>query len=269
MRQGCAGITETCDRISAIPVLRQGRYEVRLARSADDLALALRLRALSFREGTRAGTSDGLDFDAFDAWCQHLLVCDLASGALVCCFRLMALTDGSSIHRTYSAQFYNLRALASYPHPMLELGRFCLHPESHDPDILRLAWAAVARIVDETRAEMLFGCSSFQGTDAGRHADAFALLKDRHLAPPRWLPRVKAPQVFRFARTLASVTPDLTRALRGMPPLLRTYLTMGGWVSDHAVVDRDLNTMHVFTGLETSFIPPARARALRRLAESS
>ena len=51
-----------------------------------------------------------------------------------------------------------------------------------------------------------------------------------------------------------------------MPPLLRSYLTMGGWVSDHAVVDRDLNTLHVFTGLEIASIPAARAKALRASA---
>jgi L-ornithine Nalpha-acyltransferase len=49
-----------------------------------------------------------------------------------------------------------------------------------------------------------------------------------------------------------------------MPPLLRSYLAMGGWVSDHAVVDRDLNTLHVFTGLEIRAIPEARARRLLR-----
>jgi L-ornithine Nalpha-acyltransferase len=51
-----------------------------------------------------------------------------------------------------------------------------------------------------------------------------------------------------------------------MPPLLKTYLMMGGWVSDHAVVDRDLGTMHVFTGVEISAIPPARKRLLRSVA---
>jgi L-ornithine Nalpha-acyltransferase len=35
-----------------------------------------------------------------------------------------------------------------------------------------------------------------------------------------------------------------------LPPLLRTYLGMGGWVSDHAVVDRELDTLHVFTCVE-------------------
>ena len=54
--------------------------------------------------------------------------------------------------------------------------------------------------------------------------------------------------------------------MAGMPPLLRTYLLMGGWVSDHAVVDRDLGTLHVFTGLEIGAIPPARKRLLRGVA---
>lgn len=110
---------------------------------------------------------------------------------------------------------------------------------------------------------MLFGCSSFRGVEAQDYMDAFALLKERHLAPPRWLPRVKAPKVFRFASLLKLKRPDLRLANRRMPPLLRTYLTMGGWVSDHAVIDNELNTLHVFTGLEIAAVPPSRARLLR------
>ena len=51
-----------------------------------------------------------------------------------------------------------------------------------------------------------------------------------------------------------------------MPPLLRTYLLMGGWASDHAVVDRQLNTMHVFKGVEVGAISAARKRLLRALS---
>ena len=54
--------------------------------------------------------------------------------------------------------------------------------------------------------------------------------------------------------------------MQRMPPLLRSYLAMGGWVSDHAVVDRDLDTLHVFTGFEVRAIPEARVRALRLAA---
>jgi putative hemolysin len=150
---------------------------------------------------------------------------------------------------------------------MIEMGRFCIRPGRQDADILRLAWAALTALVDAGGVEMLFGCSSFRGTEAGAYDDAFALLREKHLAPRRWRPRVKAPAVVRFAEGLRA-RPDPKRAVARMPPLLRSYLQMGGWVSDHAVIDRDLGTLHVFTGLEVAAIPPVRARLLRHLSAS-
>ena len=153
---------------------------------------------------------------------------------------------------------------------MVEMGRFCIHPDWRDPDILRVAWGAMTRFVDETGVEMLFGCSSFHGTEAAAYLDAFAMLKDGHLAPKRWLPRVQGAGRLPLRPAAAPVPAAMPkRAMQAMPPLLRTYLLMGGWVSDHAVVDRDLNTLHVFTGLEIAAIPPARARLLRAVAEQA
>lgn len=247
--------------------LRKGRYQARLAETPDDITRAQRLRYLAFVAARRPGGAEaaeaGLDADDFDARCRHVLVEEVASGTLVCCFRLLPLEGGAEIGRTYSAQFYELSGLSDYQGRMVEMGRFCLHPAWHDPDILRIAWAAMTRIVDEEKVEMLFGCSSFLGTEAEAYRDAFALLREKHLAPRRWLPRVKAPAVFRFGRLLRRTRPDPKRALQSMPPLLRTYLMLGGWVSDHAVVDRELGTLHVFTGLEVKSIPPARARLFR------
>lgn len=239
--------------------LKKGRYSSRFAGSDADLLAAQRLRTLCFR-----GTTEGvpLDADDFDRICDHVLVEDDRTGALVCCFRILPLTTGDEIDRSYSAQYYELSALRDFDGPMVEMGRFCIHPDRHDADILRVAWAAMTSYVDDNGVEMLFGCSSFHGTDSDRYLDAFAMLKERHLAPKRWLPRVKAPNVFRFAQKLRR-KPDAKRAMLGMPPLLRTYLLMGGWVSDHAVVDQHMNTLHVFTGLEIRAIPAARKRLLR------
>jgi putative hemolysin len=146
---------------------------------------------------------------------------------------------------------------------MVEMGRFCVDPAHSNPDVLRAAWGAMTDFVEQRGVGMLFGCSSFQGVDAEAYSDAFALLRERHLAPKRWLPRVKAPKVFRFARALRLRRPDMAAATRRMPPLLRSYLALGGWVSDHAVIDNDLNTLHVFTGVEIARVPPARVRLLR------
>ncbi len=248
-------------------MLRKGRYHARMAETPGDLLAAQTLRHRGFIAGTGAlSRKNDRDTDSYDERCRHVLVEDTRSGELVCCFRLLPLRDGAEIAQSYSAQYYGLSALEAFEGRMVEVGRFCIHPDmSHDPDILRVAWGAMTRFVDETGVEMLFGCSSFQGTETESYLDAFAMLKARHLAPKRWCPKVKAPKVFRFASRLRRA-PDQKAALRSMPPLLRTYLMMGGWVSDHAVVDHDMNTLHVFTGLEIAAVPPARARALRMVA---
>ncbi|WP_319823657.1 GNAT family N-acetyltransferase [Thalassovita sp.] len=239
--------------------LIRGRYRAHLADSPIGIRQAQELRHLCFHG------AEGVDSDSFDAICTHFLIEDLRTGQLVCCFRVLPLGQGKDIGRSYSAQFYELSALESFDGPMIELGRFCIHPDAGDPDILRLAWGLLARFVDDNGVKMLFGCSSFRGTDTAEYLDAFAMLRDRHVGPRRWLPRVKAPQVYRFAQKLRRA-PDVKRALLRMPPLLKTYLLMGGWVSDHAVVDRQMNTLHVFTGLEISAIPPVRLRQLRAVA---
>lgn len=239
------------------------RYVARTARSRNDIESAQRLRALTFGTARRGAA---LDIDPFDARCIHILVEDMRSGMLACCFRFLPLAGGGEIGQSYAAQFYELKALARFNGPMVEMGRFCVHPQAGSPDVLRAAWGAMTRYVDDNGIEMLFGCSSFHGTDATAYLDAFAMLKDRHLGPRRWLPRVKAPSVFRFAQNLRQRTPDARLAMLRMPPLLRTYLAMGGWVSDHAVVDPHLDTLHVFTGLEVSAIPAARQRLLRAVA---
>ncbi|MCP4821636.1 MAG: GNAT family N-acetyltransferase [Shimia sp.] len=240
--------------------LEKGRFLARVAQSPSDLGAAQRLRRLAFM-----GNSEGtVDADPHDDACTHILVEEQDSGVLVCCFRFLALQGGDEIDRSYSAQFYELSALRTFDGAMVEIGRFCIHPDWTDPDILRVAWGAMTAYVDDNNIELLFGCSSFAGTDAQQYLDAFAMLRDRHIAPSRWLPKVKAPTVFRFAARLRR-RPNLKLAQLAMPPLLRTYLMMGGWVSDHAVVDQQMNTLHVFTGLEIKNIPPARKRLLRAI----
>ena len=247
-------------------MLSKGHLRAREAETAADLQAAQRLRWLAFM-GKRGASDDGtaVDADDCDADCRHVLIEDRRSGQLLATFRFLHLHSGAEIDRPYSARHYDLDRLRDFPGPMVEMGRFCIHPDRHDPDIVRIAWAAMTRFVEESGIEMLFGCSSFIGTDPALHAEAFAALRDGHLAPRRWWPRIKAPQVFRFARALLPAKPDPQRAMAAMPPLLRSYLAMGGWVSDHAVVDTGLRTMHVFTGVEIGAIPPGRRRFLHGL----
>ena len=130
-----------------------GRYGVRFAEGRDDLRSALHLRQMSFRRagaGANAGASGGAganaganagagggtafpDADRHDDLCAHVLVEDRATGALVCCFRLMRFASGAAIAASYAAQFYDLSALQGFAAPMAEVGRFCTDPAGTDP----------------------------------------------------------------------------------------------------------------------------------------
>ena len=229
--------------------LTRGRYTVRLAQSAQDLAQAQALRHLAFH-----GVA-GMDQDAFDARCQHVLV-EHAQGELVACCRLQIFADGDDLHSSYSAQSYDLSRLARFGGPKLELGRFCLKPGIKDPAILRLIWGALTVILDAAGVTMLFGCTSFTGADPARHAAALATLHS-HAAPPEFAPRPRGQDSFAL--------PTGQGDALGLPPLLRSYLAMGAWVSDHGVIDRAMNTVHVLTALPVAQVPQARAQALRAI----
>mgnify|MGYP000365581115 CR=1 FL=1 len=233
------------------------RYVVRNACTSEDMRAALALRATCFRQGAD-------DSDAWDDLCTHIIVED--AGRVVCTFRMLFFENGTDVAKSYAAKRYDLSNLSKFEKPMIEVGRFCICPSITDPDVLRTAWAALTRMVDENAVGLLFGCSSFTGTDVHNFKDAFAVLQHRHLAPDSWHVSAKGDSV--ALADAASSQLDRKSANAQMPALLKTYLSMGGWVSDHAVLDHDLGTTHVFTAVEIAAIPPARARALRQIANS-
>jgi putative hemolysin len=236
----------------------KGRYSARLAQGQTDVLACQRLRYLCFFGG------EGVDVDAFDITCDHMMIHDQETAQLVCTFRLLHLDSGAKINKSYAAQYYDLAGLSSEALGLIEIGRFCCDPEILSPDVLRIAWAALTQIVDESGAKMLFGCSSFAGVDPAPYSAALGTLGARHLGAGNILPSKKSSEIIELADF-----PCAPRdGMRQMPPLLKTYLSMGGWVGDHVVVDRTMNTLHVFTGLFIKDVPEHRAKALRALVQT-
>lgn len=227
-----------------------GKYHVRLAKTAQDLDQVMALRRAQF----------GVGQDDFDAGALQVIVG--AGDAVLCSYRLMPQARGAQIAASYSAQFYDLARLQTIAAPVVELGRFCMADPAQEPDVLRLAFAGMARVVDDLGAGLLFGCASFAGQSG--HFAALDVLRG-HLAPPAYQIGKKSPHAVDFAHRTHAPTPA---GLRAIPPLLRSYLALGGWVSDHAVADFDLDTLHVFTGVVIAEIPAARAASLREIAKN-
>lgn len=238
------------------PIALGGRV-VRLA-GAGELEAVLALRSRAFRGGAE-------DRDDFDADSLHLWV-GAPGGKVQATLRLRRHGDAAALLAGYAARTYDLAAMARAGGETLELGRLCTEPGVGDGDLMRLLWAGVARLALSIGVARLIGCTSFHGTDAEAFDPAWALLKARHLGPADLAPGRKAAVIRGFEQVTAEPKPEATLML---PGLLRAYLAMGGWVSDHAVIDRDLGTCHVFTCVEIDRMPPSRKRALSHLATAS
>lgn len=237
--------------------LVKGRLVARLADGRADLAQVLSFRAAAFPRRS------GVEEDAQDALSAHVMV--ESEGVLRASFRVMLFGWGAGLAQGYAARFYDVGPLSGYARPIAEMGRFCVAPGGVHPDVLRLAWGAMTRLVDEGQAGLLVGCSSFRGADWKSHRAGLALLAAEFVGPADHLPGRRAAEVVDYP-ALAGPVGDRRVSLAGLPPLLRTYLGMGGWVSDHAVVDRELDTLHVFTCVEVDGVPAARALSLRAVA---
>lgn len=236
--------------------IRKGKLIARLAEGRADMARVMAFRAAAFPRVS------GREEDAQDALSAHVVV--EGEGGMQAYFRVMLFGWGAGLAQGYAARFYDVGPLSGYARPIAEMGRFCVAPGGVHPDVLRLAWGAMTRIVDEGQAGLLVGCTSFRGADWTRHRAGLALLAAEFVGPAEHLPGRKAVEVVALAA--AGPVGDRRAALAGLPPLLRTYLGMGGWVSDHAVVDRELDTLHVFTCVEVDRVPAARAVSLRAVA---
>lgn len=237
----------------ALKRLHHAGLSAALATSSQDREEAQALRLLAF--GRQVS-----DADAFDAQAGHLLLRDADDQLLGCC--RITLHDDDSLTLSYSGQFYDLSPMTGVG-AQLELGRFCLHPAARNPEVLRLGWAAITRITDHHQVRRIFGCSSFMRADPARHAAGLAALPP-YIGPESLRPMRSSREVIALD-ALPPVAPDPAK----LPPLLRSYLNMGAWTSDHAVVDRVFDSLHVLTCLDVAAIPPARARVLRGIGSDS
>jgi putative hemolysin len=244
-----------------------GPLEVRLAETATDVAAAQSLRYRVFYETMGARPLSGMarrrrDADRFDAACDHLLVLDHsrdAAGAVVGTYRLIRRTVALRLGGFYSESAYDIAPLLAHPGEILELGRSCVDPAYRPRPVLPLLWSGIALYVFHYDIALMFGCASLQGTDPEALAMPLSYLHHYRLAPPGLRPRALARRYVGMSRRLAAAV-DPARALAALPPLIKGYLRLGGFVGDGAVIDAQFNTTDVCVVVKTELVTEKYSR---------
>ncbi|GGL02378.1 GNAT family N-acetyltransferase [Streptomyces flaveus] len=217
------------------------RYTVTLARDETDVLAAQRLRHDVFagEMGALLTTPQpGLDIDAFDAYCDHLLVRDTVSGQVVGTYRLLPPERAAVAGRLYSESEFDLGPLAGIRSGLVEVGRSCVHPDHRDGAVIGLIWAGIARYMVEGGHEWLAGCCSIPLADGGTlAAGTWDRVQEKYLAPEEYRVRPLLPWnpegIQRPART-------------ELPALLRGYLRLGAWVCAEPAHDPDFGVADLY-----------------------
>jgi putative hemolysin len=257
--------------------LRGGNLGVRIATTPDeiDAALALRYRVFYDERGAlpdAAAAASRRDRDEFDAVADHLLVVDheIGSGpqSVVATYRLIRAAAARRLGRFYSASEYDIKPVVDFPGHVMELGRSCVHPDYRGRAAMQLLWRGIAAYVFLHRIDLMFGCASLPGTDPDAVATELTYLYAHHLAPPAV--RLRAlPHRYVDMRRLDPATLEPRRVLARLPPLIKGYLRLGGFVGDGAVIDRQFNTVDVAVVVKTDLVTEKYYRHYERQSRDS
>ena len=242
--------------------IRSGTMEVRLARTEAEIDASQALRYRVFYEEMAARPTPDMarrsrDFDDFDPLCDHLLVLDHSRGegasSVVGTYRLIRRSAAERHGGFYTTAEYDIAQLEALPGEILELGRSCVDAGYRTRPTMQLMWRGIAEYVFRHRILVMFGCASLPGTDPAALALPLSYLYHYHLAPEALRPRALASRYVDM-RMLPRETIEPMRALADLPPLIKGYLRLGGFVGDGAVVDEQFNTTDICIVVKTELV---------------
>jgi putative hemolysin len=227
--------------------------ELRVAETPAEIEAAQALRYRIFYEELNAKPTPEMsslrrDFDSFDPFCDHLIIIDRDKGegaaGIIATYRLMRREQAGRRGQFYSIDEYDISALVNYRGGILELGRSCVDPAYRTKAAMQLMWKGIADYIQHYKIGVLFGCASFPGTDPQAHKAALSYLYHRHLAPPEYRARA-LPGRYVSMNMMPVEEINEKRAFMALPPLIKGYLRLGGFVGDGAVVDPQFGTVDV------------------------
>jgi L-ornithine Nalpha-acyltransferase len=242
---------------------------LRLARTAEEIAIAQRLRYHVFCEEMGAAVDESSaaekrDADRFDGLCDHLLVIDskgdnfkLDDGALVGTYRLLPQHKISSPQEFYTQGEFDIAALIARHSDLrfLELGRSCVLKPYRSKRVIELLWQGIWDYVRDHKLDVMLGCASFEGSDPKDHAEALSFLHHFARAEAPWHTRAHDIH-FQSMDLIAKDQINAKKALHSLPPLIKGYLRLGCKFGDGCVIDRAFNTVDVLVILPVSTIDP-------------
>jgi len=215
--------------------------KVSWAKHQDEVREAQKLRYSVFANemGARLpATIAGHDIDLFDDYCEHLLVRDGETEAVIGTYRVLTPVQAKRVGGTYTDTEFDLTRLRFIRERMVELGRSCVHPEHRHGGVILALWGALFEFMSRNQLDTMIGCASIpmlhNGIVSGdAAASMWQQLSKSNLASIEFHVRPRLPLPIDELDTTLPVEP---------PALIKGYLRLGAKILGAPAWDPDFNT---------------------------
>lgn len=260
------------DIIEAPFFIQSGKFSVFLAREAEDIDSAQRLRHDVFYKEMGASETatlvKGRDVDRFDDFAENLIVKDRERNLVVGTYRLLRRASAARCGSFYTEQEFDISPLKIVNGEILEVSRSCVAKDYRIQTVIGLLWRGLAEYILHYDVLYLFGCGSFHGTDLSEMEHGLSYLYYNNLSPESCRTRTLE-QYFEPLRRLPKDKVDLRKAAQQIPALIRGYTRLGGGVGDGIFIDQEFNTVDVCVVVDSNCIKPKFAHHYNTLTEQT
>ncbi|UUZ97197.1 GNAT family N-acetyltransferase [Paenibacillus sp. P25] len=238
---------------AASPVTpRPSQLTLKLAENERDLEQVFRLRYEVFVEEERnlqLLSAEGLEQDAYDAYCDHLIVKDLETDLVVGTYRLLPGERAVREIGFYSETEFDLGGFAAYKRETLELGRSCVAQAYRGGKAIQMLWEGIAAYITEHHYHYLIGCASVHMHSVEELNLIYTMLRQKQVITDRFGVR---PLESHRIKGLQKVETDLSEKdiFRRLPPLMKGYQWLGAEIGGDPAYDALFDTVDFFIILE-------------------
>ncbi|NEW06471.1 GNAT family N-acetyltransferase [Paenibacillus sp. SYP-B3998] len=231
---------------------QHAKLSVMIATTAQEIEQAMRLRYEVFVEeekNMRLLNEEGLEKDAYDAYCDHLIVKDLDTNQVVGTYRLLPGDRALTGIGFYSETEFDLTRYASYKSQTLELGRSCIAPEFRGGKAIQLLWEGIAAYISERNYSYLIGCASVHMNNLDDLNLIYTMLRKKEVLTDRFgvspLPTHRIPGL-----AMLDIECNEKDVFRKLPPLMKGYQWLGAEIGGDPAYDELFQTVDFFIILQ-------------------
>lgn len=244
-------------RVPAFDV-SDGAYAARFARTEAELEQVLRLRYRVFNlelgEGLTGSHLDGMDRDAYDEFCHHLLVTHRPTGEVIGTYRMQTSEMAAGGLGFYSNDEFELdRWPSSVLDQACEVGRACIDAEHRHRRVLLLLWRGLGAYVLHNRKRYFFGCCSLTSQDPADAARMAEYLRQRGYLHPELDLQPRPACDCREQEQPVDGWAEVK-----VPTLMNTYLRYGAKICGRPAIDREFRTIDFLALLDLDEMDPDR-----------